>query len=306
MKLGRREPKNAPRLKLANFLKHEDLKVAVPPQVNYIPAVTTYGLYQNDSYGVCGPAALSNYLKLVTTILEGTPFTATQADVFDLYRRSDNPTFDPLTGAGDNGVDMQTMLEAALSGGIGGRRPFAFASVDVNNHAEIKAAIAIFGGVLLGVDLQTAQSSSIPWDYVVGSEEWGGHAVFAGAYDSDGLGVVSWGSPYDTTESFISHRLLEAWVVIFPEHLGTRAFLEGVDLNELADSFEALTGKPFPSFATEPTPYVPPGQPSPADVELASAVRQWATKRRHVGEPRVVAEAVRKWLTAKGLTAKGL
>jgi hypothetical protein len=70
----------------------------------------------------------------------------TQDEVFALYRLSGNPTFDPTTGDDDNGVDLQTMLEAALVNGYGTIKPVAFAKVDHTNEAEVQAAVAIFGG----------------------------------------------------------------------------------------------------------------------------------------------------------------
>ncbi len=37
----------------------------------------------------------------------------------------------------------------------------------------------------------------------------------------------------------------EAWVVIWPEHLGSAEFLQGVDLAQLATDYQALTGNPL-------------------------------------------------------------
>jgi hypothetical protein len=135
----------------------------------------------------CGPVSVANSLKIITLEGTGVEVSVTQDDVFDLYRRSGNPNFDPETGADDNGVDMQTMLDALLKGGIGGRKPLAFAKVDVLNLDEVRAAIAYFGCVLDGVDLQTAQQRETdaggPWDYD-SSPEWGGHAITSGKYTS--------------------------------------------------------------------------------------------------------------------------
>ena len=37
----------------------------------------------------------------------------------------------------------------------------------------------------------------------------------------------------------------EAWVVVWPEHLGTREFEQGVDLAQLKADYQALTGGPL-------------------------------------------------------------
>ena len=273
--LGRRPPKHAPALRLANVLtgKIPDH----PPAADHFALVGDWGLYSNDRYGVCGPTSVANQRKLVSRYLGGVEQSPTLADVYDLYRRSGNPDFDPATGAGDNGVVMQTMLEALLAGGIGGVKPIAFASVDPRDLDELRAAIAIFGSLLLGVDLQVAQETQTDrglWDYRR-TPEWGGHAVLCGRYvdtspdRGDRTAVITWAQVVDTTNAFLQHQLEEAWVVIWPEHLGTVAFQEGVDQAALAAAFEALTGRPFP--APVPTP-VPAGD---ADAALAQAMRTW-------------------------------
>lgn len=38
----------------------------------------------------------------------------------------------------------------------------------------------------------------------------------------------------------------EAWVVVWPEHLSSRAFLEGVDVKALAADYQSITGRPLP------------------------------------------------------------
>jgi hypothetical protein len=63
---------------------------------------------------------VANSRKLITRYLDAAEVSPSQNDVFDLHRRSGNPGFDPTLAAedpnqDDNGVDMQTMLEAAFA-----------------------------------------------------------------------------------------------------------------------------------------------------------------------------------------------
>lgn len=247
------------------------------PAADHFAKVGDWGLYANDKFGDCGPTSVANLVKLITKYLSTAEWSPTQDDVFDLYRRSGNPDFDPVTGAGDNGVDMQTMLEALLEGGIGGRKPLAFAKVDHANQDELLAAIEIFGGVLLGVDLKEAQDEQTNrglWDYVPGSPEWGGHAILAGRYAdkagtrSDRTGVVTWATLVDFTEAFRTRQVQEVWVVIWSENVGTVQFKEGIDEQTLADAFKTLTGRDFPSVtppAPQPTPSPVPPAPAPGE-----------------------------------------
>jgi hypothetical protein len=302
--LGRRAPKNAPALRASRFLTG-----AIPkhPEATDNLSKATYGLYDNDTYGVCGPTSVANQRRQVTTYLTGTQETPSQNDVFDLYRRSGNPEFDPADpgGAGDGGVDMQTMLEEVQRNGIGGRKCVAFAKIDVQNVEEVRAWTAIFGGVLLGVNLLAAQHTQVgTWDFER-SSEWGGHAVFVGGYDPSPE-LISWAEKFETTPSFWTHQAEEAWGVIWPEHLGTAAFQEGVDKQALASAYTDLTGRPFPS--PDPQPQPGPGEhPEPvepfvddADRALATHLRPWVNQH-HYGQGHLVAEALRAWLATKEL-----
>lgn len=258
-KLGRRPPKNAPALRLADVLT--GVAPLHPASVDHI-ASNQFGLYANDQFGDCGPVSVANLVRLITAGLLGAELKPTQEDVFDLYRRSGNPDFDPKTGAGDNGVDMQTMLEALLADGIGGIKPLCFAKVDVSNDAELDAAVSIFGGVLWGVNLlvpQQTQTDLGQWDYVPGSE-WGGHAVMNGAFSEATWVdyVITWGDSVTVTGPFRRHQLEEAWVVVWQWNLEHPAFQEGIDAQALADAYHELTGRTIPNLPV-PTPPAPGG-----------------------------------------------
>jgi hypothetical protein len=265
-----------PVLRLSRYLTRQ--VPAHPVFADYLAQVPDWDVYGNDRFGTCGPAAVANQRKQVTHFLTQQEVSPTLDEVFDLYRRSGNPGFDQRTGVGDNGVVMADMLSALLSGGIGGAKPLAYAAVDVTNPDEVRAAVALFGSVLIGVDLDVAQETQtdegLAWDYVRRSAEWGGHALLVGAYTSQtGRGIVdlsgiSWGERVGMTDEFCGRQLQEAWVVVWPEMLGTTEFEQGVDLSALAADYEALTGRPFPSLpAPEPEPMpLPTPAPTPSPV----------------------------------------
>jgi hypothetical protein len=318
--LGRRPPKNAPALMLGPALT--GVVPEHPAAVDHFSEVGRWFLGANNRFGTCGPTDLANFTKLVYRYLLGEDITVTDEAIFDLYRRSGNPHFDPATGADDNGVDMQTMLEAFTSGGLDvvrsdGRaenvRPVAFAKVDVSNLDEVRAAISIFGGANLGLDLEVAQQTQAdnggPWDHVP-SAQWGGHAVLAGRYRAvrdipdrgslvargfhvdDRTGAVTWAELIDMTDAFLERQLGEAWVVVLPAHLAHPDFQRGVDLAAFAAAYEALTHRPFP--VPVPAPVPTPG-PDPADLALVVALDGWAHQHHRGGN----AMAARAYLTWK-------
>jgi hypothetical protein len=284
----RRADPERPLLQLHEFLTGAPVPAHAAAS-DHFGQVSDWGLYDNDQFGDCGPTSVANSRKLVTRYLAGAEQSPSQDDVFDLYRRSGNPQFDPATDADDNGVDMPTMLSAVLAGGIGGVKGIAYAAVDVHDLDEVRAAIDIFGFLLLGVDLETAQQRQTDaglWDYRR-SGEWGGHAVLAGKYTGAAKGsdvsVVTWGEVVGTTDAFWQHQVEEAYVVIWPEHLGTAAFQTGINTDALNTAYTNLTGKPGPFPGTpgptpspEPVP-VPSPTPTvdPADAALAVAQDVW-------------------------------
>jgi hypothetical protein len=309
--LGLRPPKLAPRLELHKLLAAE--LGAIPPYpeaADHLGLVEEWGLYGNDEYGTCGPTSVANYLRLVSKYLTGVQVDVPQDAVFDLYRRSGNPNFSPVTGDDDNGVDMQTMLEAFAHGGLAGIRPVAFAAVDPRNPSVLRAAVSIFGGVLLGSVLDVAQDVQYMhhenWDPVQGSAIWGGHATLLGKYKpteaSDDFTVVTWATLQGLTDEFVMMQNQEAWVVIMEEHFGTVAFQEGIDQDALREDYRELTGRDLP-FRPAPNPSPNPEPPEPvdpdleADLELVKASRQFRMKH-HSGEGENVRKALQRWMMA--------
>jgi hypothetical protein len=303
-RLGLRPPKRAARLFLGDVLT--GVIPAHPTGADHFSRITDWGLYHNDEFGVCGPTSVANYYKMISAYLMGTEVSVSDEAVFDLYRRSGNPHFDPATGADDNGVDMQTMLEALLKDQMIGApsEAVAFAAVDHNNREEIKAAIALFGGLLLGVVLQTSQQSQTnqgQWHYAP-SATWGGHAILTAKYDPT-PDCVTWAEVVDMTDDFLDHQLQEAWVVITKAHLSDKGFQEGVDLNALAIDYQQLTGRPFPQPEPTPTPPQPVGPDLVADQTLVHGLGRLPYRRvvsQH--EVRIMQRLLRNWERARGFT----
>lgn len=310
--LGKRKSIDAPALMLKDVLT--GVVPATPVAADHFSQISEWNLGGNDRFGTCGPTGTSNHLLLTTAYLGDAPIRVTDEDIFDLYRRSGNPGFDPNKNANDpdqqdNGVILQKMLGALLSGGIGGHKPLAYAKVAAGDTDTLDKAIAIFGGVLLGLDLEVAQQRQSVWDYSA-SSEWGGHCVLAGRYSDpegtaqDRTGVITWAEAVDTTRNFINHQEDEAWVVIWPEHLGSKTFLEGVNVEALASAYEDLTGRPFPvpvppAPTPDPTPTPTPGPgPAPSPSDDTDAALQAALQRYLKGSsaPKYLRGPAEAWL----------
>lgn len=342
-KLGRRPPKNAPALKFSSFMLAPGSIPAHPATEDYLATLSNWQVLGNDVAGDCNAVTWANMRRLVTAAL-AKEYYPTQAQVWEFYK-TQNQQFDPngsadTNGPGsaaDQGMEIQTGLEYLHQhGGPDGVKPVAFAKVDVSNKDEIEAALAVFGGLWLGVVVLDANMQEFdkgqPWTLVAGSQVDGGHAILAGGYDPQ-VKFITWGRETEFGDDYWSGSVVyqgqqlrlveEAWVVIWPEHLGNKQFMQSIDVQALANAYHALTGKtlvvpapnpPSPTPAPTPAPPapapapVPPApQPAPSDIhvdaadaQLAAYATLWIEKPRYFTSRRMKT-AVKTWLHEKGL-----
>lgn len=286
---GRRHPKRAPAIRLSRVLT--GTVPDHPAAVDYLAALGGgWELLGNDQAGDCVAVTWANIRRLVTATL-ATENYPTQDQVWQFYR-TQNPDFDPNGSAAgngpgsyaDQGMDVQAGLEYLhKTGGPDGVKAVAFAAVDPRNADEVKAAIAIFGYVWTGVTVTAANMNEFeagqPWDYVPGSPSQGGHSIITAGYGPPAAGplggderFITWAAESSFTDRFWAHRVDEAWVALWPEHLGSKEFLAGVDLGALAADYQAVTGRPLPLPSPVPAPTPAPGPAALA--ELGALVRK--------------------------------
>jgi hypothetical protein len=293
-KPGKRPPKGAPALKLSRLLT--GTVPAHPASADYLAALGGgWQMLGNGQAGDCVAVTWANVRRLVTTALTASGRYPSQAEVWEVYR-TQNPDFDPSGSAdtngpgspADGGMDVQSLLEYLVAtGGPDGVKAVAFAAVNPKDPAEVKAAIAIFGyvwtGIAVAANNQQEFGAGEPWDYDPNSPVEGGHSIVTGGYGAPGAGAlggderfITWAAETSFTDSFWSNCVDEAWVCVWPEHLGTREFLEGIDLAQLAADYKAITGRDLPV----PAPPAPVPAPAPAPdpggllSQLAAIVRE--------------------------------
>ena len=330
---------------LKPILDFDPLLTGITPrkEVSFFEGVV-FGLDDNDRFGDCGPTSVDNLRRATSKFATGTQRTASLTAVFDLYKRSGNPNFNPSSrNPEDNGVEMGTMLDALRAGGLDGDKAVATGRLLNPTDATIEAVINAFGGGLFAVNLleaqQTQSNATAPeWHYVK-SPEWGGHAIYAGKYEPQANSprvadlaetratadrhslfeklkaegsialdteVISWAKQIGTAEDFRAHQLEEVWVVVFPWHLEHPAFLEGVNVEALAEAYRELTGSalpiPKPSPQPTPTPAPTPGpRIDPRDEALWTATAKFRGEK-HAGDNAKAAKALNEWGAVTGLT----
>ena len=283
LKLGRRAPKRAPALRLGPLLT--GAVPAHPASEDYLAALHDgWAMLGNDQYGDCVAVTWANVRRLVTATLTAHATYPGLDEVIALYK-TQNPGFP----GEDNGMEIQQVLEYLVkTGGPDGVKAVAFAQVDHTNVDEVKAALAIFGYVWTGVNVLNVNMDQFragqPWDYDPGSPVDGGHSIITGGYGPAGAGAlggderfITWAQETSFTDSFWSHQVEETWVCIWPEHLGSEAFLQGVNVAQLAADYQAITGQALPLPQPPPAPPAPPKHDPAAELtELAGMVRKSA------------------------------
>jgi hypothetical protein len=132
--------------------------------------------------------------------------------------------------------------------GIAGHKILAFAAPEPGNKDHIRAALDLFGGLYVGLDLPISAQNQMVWSVppygprgpgAPGS--WGGHCVVLEAYDSQGLTVISWGQKKRMTWGFFMVYCDESFAVLSQDWVkpGFRS-PEGFALAQLQADLQAI------------------------------------------------------------------
>lgn len=265
LKLGWRGPTSKQTINFARFMTTEPV---TPLWANFMHRVRTWCGLTNFKYGTCGPNMVANLFISWFMYALGEQVTVTDDAIFDLYRRAGNPGFDPVTGAGDGGVDNAVLFGAMLDGSS------PDAGLDVTRAdgsvqrltisvfgqltgqgdqliQQMKTATSLFGGCCISVLLEIAQQhqtvSRPPiWTDIPSSPDWGGHDIFGGRYsgvEGDDEHVISWLVNVGVADGFIRARSQELFVAVPKLALGTAPVAENVDWPTLATVFQRMTGR---------------------------------------------------------------
>lgn len=244
-KFGRKPPSGAPALMFSDFLR-----VAPPHPVaqDNLARQRSWRMLGNNEYGDCVSVAVANQIRTVTQDLGLKKVYPTLTQVLNFYR-TQNPNFP----AQDDGMVVQDALSYLLHTGWPGRsrrRCLAYAKVRVSHEDELDAAIAIFGSLVLGIWVQPGNEADFDAGRVWsdhGEQPLGGHAVVAAGYKAGvSLRFVTWAQETMMGLDYVRGCVEEAWVVIWPENLGSEQFYADIDVPGLQAAYKSLTGRVLP------------------------------------------------------------
>ena len=186
----------------------------------------------NDTLGDCTIAALAHAVTVYNGLVGKKKIMARQ-DVVKLYMH--------LTGGVDSGLNELDVLNYWRTTAADGDKILAFAKIDVKNHANVQQAIHLFGGVYLGFQVQQNAIQEFdahePW--TPGPLTTDGHAVYATAYDSTGLTVLTWGNTQKATWGWWDECVDEAYAILPPE-AKSPGFAPGFDFAQLQADLSAV------------------------------------------------------------------
>jgi hypothetical protein len=214
--------KPAPRAQVKRRKFGEVLKGLAPSPASCnwyakVEAGSGWGMLGNDRYGNCAEAGMLHW-TMARTAYAGSPFVANVNDALGLYSRITG--FDPSRPQTDTGTNLADMMDFCERNSMlseqDNRLLMAF-PLDPTNIEEIRQAIDLCGGVLIGVNFPQAWSTSRIQGATRSPIE-GGHCEYLPGYSETSRKVtlfdtITWGEHLEMTEDGFSEFCDEAWAV---------------------------------------------------------------------------------------------
>lgn len=259
--------------KLENYVDLAVLDSAVPATLDWSAKAmdSIKRVYLNDQYGDCVIASKYHMEGVASANELGSTVLASDQEVLSSYHK--------ICGPGDNGCDIPTVLDAWKNDGL----PFngttkkidGWVAIDWTNKALVKAALAIFSTICLGINLPSGWTcTNCIWGKSGGNV--GGHDVPAFGYSdgdqqflkdatgksfgSDGVLIATWGGlvciPW---AEFLSKSWIEEAYVALPQDWYAKGGVapSGVNVATLQSDLQMLSGGQIP----------PDPQPAPTTID---------------------------------------
>jgi hypothetical protein len=229
-------------LRLAHYV--DVSKLPLPPAaLDLTRNVGEWPMYANDRIGDCTIAAAGHMIEAWTAAATGAAVEVTESSVLTAFDRV--KVVDPLTV--EEGAIELDVLKDWRTHGVDRHRIAAFARVAVYDHALLRAAAWLFGGLYIGLALPLTAQTQDEWDWTGSLSgdarpgSWGGHAVDVVGYDDLALTAVTWGSTKKLTWSFWDRYVDEAYCILSRDFLDGDEAPNGFDLEALRADLALVT-----------------------------------------------------------------
>lgn len=209
-----------------------------------------YSFLGNDHVGCCTRTCIGHVIQQRCDLLE-VPCTLTADDVLKAY--ADGTGWDGVPGSiSDRGDQIINALVQAKNVGIGGYKIRGFGRVNQNDTIEMRAALHLFGSLIVGASLPRAiLHEGNTWD--VGDPRTrtpddapgslGGHAFILTGHQRGNWWAMPWVDKTTITYAWDDLYIDEAWFVIDDLWVTqNRHAPNGFDLARLEADIAAITG----------------------------------------------------------------
>ena len=216
-KLGRLPKEEDPRT--FQFAKYAVALPPAPVKSDWGAITQPWGMLGNDAVGCCTISGAAHAIMLWHWWVMRTKASMTAARVLKDY--SAITGYVPGKPETAQGASMLAVLRWWRHYGIVGHTIVASVEVDPKNVEQVKAAIAFFGCLYVGVDLPDdalPRGAVLPWNKLtMPPNERNGHCVIFDRYDAQKLGAVTWGTEIDVTWAFAQKYVVEAYACLAPD-----------------------------------------------------------------------------------------
>ncbi len=208
--------KLAPERLLSTSLR-DYMKVSLPStpaSIDYGTRVPNYPLADNAKLGCCTISGVVHLLQLQYAEIGETFTYPGDAEV--------ETTYFAQTDGVDSGCVETSILNTWKNTGLFGTKITSWIPINPKAEAEMRAAVYLFGGVYLGVELPADAEQQFedhkPWHLTIPrGRPVGGHCVVGSGYNREVVSVITWGQETVATWDWMERYCSEAYVTIHQE-----------------------------------------------------------------------------------------
>jgi hypothetical protein len=208
LKLGALAPKRP--YGLSELSVYAKGKIPSPPPFVPVPAVADWGMFLNDTYGICTLAGVAHEIMAWNVEVNENDPIPTDPQTKTQYFA--------MTGGADSGLVEADVLKTWYTDGLFGHKIAGYAPVNPHDLTGIHQAVAFYGGAYIGVALpasaQQQFASGQTWTVVPGSPIVGGHCVVICGYSQTSVQIVTWGQVANVSYPWLSRYCTEVWSII--------------------------------------------------------------------------------------------
>lgn len=250
LKLGKLPARtDAVKLKLATYLDTSVLPKP-PASFGHENLVKSWGMLGNDVAGCCVWSG-AGHETMLWNAESGKPVNITTTSTLKNYSLVTG--YDPVTGANDNGTDMQKAAAYRQKSGLldadGIRHKIgAYVALDPGNLTELWYGLYLFDGIGIGVEFPSqwmdAFNAGKAWGKVSRPKIEGGHYIAGVDKRAGKPGIVTWGRNIPLTPAGYQQFCDETIAYLSEEKLTSGKSLEGFDLDTLRRDLALITNRP--------------------------------------------------------------